>query len=75
MVMDFIWFILITVTGHRKKKLKKKKRNMTSLEFCMKVPNGLLEKVVRVVGADLWPGRFGATFYAQKRCFFQFFDI
>ena len=30
------------VTGRRKKKLK---RNMTSLEFCMKVPNGFLEKV------------------------------
>ena len=51
---------------------KKKKKNIPSLEFCMKVPNGSLEKVVRVVGADFWPGRFGATFYAQKRCFYSF---
>ena len=73
--MNFI-FAHSPVTGHRKKKLKKKKkRNITSLEFCMEVPNGSLEKVVWVIGADFWPGRFGATFYVQKRCFWLFFDI
>ena len=56
-------------------KAKKKKKNIPSLEFCMKVPNGSLEKVVQVVGADFQPERFGATFYAQKRCLSQFFDI
>ena len=29
-----------------------KKKYILSLEFCMKVPNGSLEKVVQVVGAD-----------------------
>ena len=24
---------------------------------------------------DFWPERFGATFYAQKRCLSKFFDI
>ena len=24
---------------------------------------------------NLWPWRYGATFYTQKRCFLQFFDI
>ena len=41
-----------TVRKSSRFKGEKKKRNMTSLEFCMKVLNGYLEKVVQVVGAD-----------------------